>query len=297
VFFSSNPAQQAWLELPDGKLFFLLERSTVGRQAGNDVVLAGDTLSRQHAAITVGPTGYTVMDLHSRNGTYVAGQLLSRPVTLKDNDEIKFGDVAVRFRCKRNMNLPDTSGDGGQTTQVLDKLQSRDCWLLVADVEGYTAVVSTAGSEVALRRLQDWIGGARPLVEQNAGRINRYVGDAIFAYWPCDTTKPADVLASLRAIEAWRPKSPFPFRLVVHHGAALFSKSEHGEELGGRDVTFVFRMEKIAKGFGSHAMLSPTAARTLGIEERCESYGRSAVDGMTDFFVFYGLPPDCIAPP
>ena len=130
------------------------------------------------------------------------------------------------------------------------------------------------------------------VVEGHAGRINRYVGDAIFAYWPCATTKPDDVLASLRAFEVWRPKSPLPFRLVLHHGVALFSKSDHGEELGGRDVTLVFRMEKIAKGFGSNAMLSPTAVRTLDLESKCESYGRSAVDGMTDFFVFYGLPPE-----
>jgi class 3 adenylate cyclase len=156
--------------------------------------------------------------------------------------------------------------------------------------------VSSAGSKAALRRLQDWGTTARPLVEGHAGRINRYVGDAIFAYWPSATTKPDDVLASLRALERWRPPSPFPFRLVLHHGAALFSKSEHGEELGGRDVTFVFRMEKIAKSFGSNAMLSPTAVTTLGLDGRCKSYGRSAVDGMTDFFVFYGVPAELLGP-
>lgn len=296
MFFSSNPAHQAWLELPGGQLFWLRERIAIGRQSGNDLVLQGDTLSRQHALITLGSSGYTLTDLQSRNGTYVAGQLLARPVNLRDGDEIRLGEVALRFRCKRRMDLPDSGSAGGQTTEVLDQMESRESWLLVADVEGYTAVVSEAGSEVAVRHLHDWIGGARPLVEQHAGRINRYVGDAIFAYWPCATTKPADVLASLLAFETWRPKSPLPFRLVVHQGSVLFSKSDHGEELGGRDVTFVFRMEKIAKGFGSRAMLSSTAVRTLGIEDRCESYGRSAVDGMTDFFVFYALPPAFIAP-
>ena len=292
MFFSSDPAKQAWLELPDGGMFWLRERVTIGRQAGNDLVLPSDTLSRQHALITVGATGYSITDMQSRNGTYVAGNLINRPVILHDADEVRLGDVALRFRCKRRMDLPDTKNPDAQATQVLDAMESRECWMVVVDVEGYTAVVSSAGSEVAVRRLQDWIAGARPLVEKHAGRINRYVGDAIFAYWPCATAKPEDVLASLRAFEQWRPKSPLPFRLVMHQGAALFSKSEHGEELGGRDVTFVFRMEKIAKGFGSHAMLSPSAARTLGLEGRCESYGRSAVDGMTDFFVFYGLPPE-----
>ena len=77
----------------------------------------------------------------------------------------------------------------------------------------------------------------------------------------------------------------------------LFSKSEHVEELGGRDVTPLFRMEKIAKGFGSPAMLSPTAVMTLGIEAECETYGLSAVDGMLEFFDFYGLPASYAAAP
>lgn len=81
------------------------------------------------------------------------------------------------------------------------------------------------------------------------------------------------------ATGAWNSPSP-----------ARSSKSEHCEELGGREVTFVFRLEKIARGFGSHAMLSPSAVRALGIEDRCESYGRSAVDGMSEFFVFHGRP-------
>ena len=179
---------------------------------------------------------------------------------------------------------------------MLNQVQSCECWLLVADVEGFTALVSAAGNESAVRQLQDWTGGARPLIEEHRGRINRYVGDAIFAYWRCDATGPADVLAAVRALENWRGRSPLPFRIVLHHGLALFSKSEHGEELGGRDVTMVFRMEKIAKGFGARAMLSPAAVHTLGLDGRCPTYGRSAVDGMTNFYDFYSLAPEVAGP-
>ncbi|MBI5771000.1 MAG: FHA domain-containing protein [Verrucomicrobia bacterium] len=296
MFFSSSPDRQAWLELPDGRTHWLKERTTIGRQPGNDVVLAGDTLSRQHAVITLGADGYTLTDLRSRNGTALAGSLVTRPTLLRDGDEIRLGEIVVRFRCKRRMELRDQLDPSHQTTQVLDRMESRTCWLLLVDIEGYTAVVSAAGSEAALRHLQDWIAGARPLIERHAGRINRYVGDAIFAYWRPEASQPADVLASLAAFESWRAQSPLPFRLVLHHGTALFSVSDHGEEIGGRDATFTFRMEKIAKGFGSHAMLSGAAVQSLGLEGRCETYGRSAVDGMTDFFPFYALPSDLTAP-
>jgi len=288
--FSSDPAQQAWLELPDGRLFWLRERITIGRLSGNDLVLADDTLSRNHAVITLSAAGYVLTDLQSRNGTHVAGQLLSSPVTLRDGQRIRLGTVELRFRCLRRMPLPDPGAGDGQTTQALPKFEARECWLAVAAVADYAAAGGEAGSEDFRRRLQAWITGLRPLFEQHAGQINHYAGDMMLAYWPCEASKPADVLAALRAFEAWRASSPLPFRLVIHHGTGLFSRSEHGEELGGRDVAFVCRMEKIAPGFGSHAMLSHPAVRTLRVEERCEAYGRPAADGITDHCTFYGLP-------
>ena len=287
-----NEADQAWFELPDGHRFPLGDRCAIGRQADNDLVLDAHTLSRCHALVTLGAMGYFITDLQSRNGTYVNQRLLTRPALLRDSDKVGLGDVVLRFRSNFQMGSPGLGAGDTPTTQVSEQLQTRLCWLLVLDIEGHAALAEQSGSEIALRRLQAWIGAVRPIIEKHAGRINRYVGDAILACWPSGETTSDNVLGALRALEGWRPQSPLPFRLVLHHGSVLFTRSEHGEELAGRDVTFVFRMEKIAKGFGSHAMLSPTAVRTLGIEDRCESYGRSAVDGMTDFFVFYALPRD-----
>jgi len=291
-----NESGQTWFELPNGQRHPLRERCAIGRQADNDLVLANNSLSRHHALVMLGAMGYFITDLQSSNGTYVNKRLLTRPAPLRDADEVNVGGVVLRFHSSWRMGSSRPEVGDAPTTQLIQQLQARPCWLLVLDVEGHAALAEQAGSEAALRQLQNWIGGTRPLIEKHSGLINRYIGDAILAYWPCDIATPADVLATLRALEGWRALSPLPFRVVVHHGSVLFTRSEHGEELAGRDVTFVFRMEKIAKGFASRAMLSPTAVRTLGLENRCESYGRSAVDGMTDFFVFYALPREFIAP-
>ena len=274
--FAPPPPSDAWLEPPDGPLFWLKGRCTIGREADNDLVLATPAVSRHHALLATHPSGYTVTDLQSSNGSFVNGELVRRPRLLRDGDEIKIGDCLLRYRCKRRKeSAPDP--DAGATTRVLDAVRTRQCWLLVVDIEGYTALDAQAGGEAALRRLQTWVAGARPLIERNGGRINSYIGDAVFAYWPCDSTKPAQVLGALAALETWRPVSPLPFRVVVHQGAALITTSSQGEELRGRDVTFVFRTEKIARAFGAHAMLSSDAMLTLGLEGRCESFGRSAV--------------------
>jgi pSer/pThr/pTyr-binding forkhead associated (FHA) protein len=277
-------------------MFWLRGRCSIGRQIDNDLALPGNALSRQHALVSGGPAGYAITDLQSRNGTYVNRRLISRPTLLRDGDEILIGDVTMRFRSTQRPDTPDSAAPGEpKATQVLNQVHAADTWLLILDIAGYSALNERLGSEQALRRLQAWIAGLRPLLEHNGGTIHRYLGDAVFAYWPADPAATAHVLATLRALAAFRLLSPLPFRLVLHHGPVLFTKSEQGEELSGQDVNFLFRAEKIAKQFGTDAMLSETAVRALGFEGRCAALGNAPVDGMTGVFAFFLPPPDLTA--
>ncbi len=51
--------------------------STVGRQTGNDIVIADQRVSRQHAVITCQAGVCHITDLGSSNGTYVGGEKLA----------------------------------------------------------------------------------------------------------------------------------------------------------------------------------------------------------------------------
>jgi class 3 adenylate cyclase len=286
----------AWLELPDGKSLWLKGRCMIGRQEGCDLVLMTPALSRQHALLALTPGGYTLTDLHSSNGTYLNRELVKRSISLKDGDEIKIGDLLMRFRCNRKLDFNMGAADEFATRR-LDDVRSRNCWLLVADIEGYSGLNEQIGSEAALRRLQLWITDMRPMLEKNGATINGYVGDAIFAFWVCEQATPELVLKAIESLEAYRGRTPLPFRIVVHHGCALFTKSEMGEELTGQDVNFVFRAEKIAKAFKVHAMLSQAAAQTLHVERRCDVLGSSPVDGMSGLYLFLGFPRDLGAAP
>jgi class 3 adenylate cyclase len=286
----------AWLELPDGKSLWLKGRCMIGRQEGCDLVLMTPALSRQHALLALTPGGYTLTDLHSSNGTYLNRELVKRSISLKDGDEIKIGDLLMRFRCNRKLDFNMGAADEFATRR-LDDVRSRNCWLLVADIEGYSGLNEQIGSEAALRRLQLWITDMRPMLEKNGATINGYVGDAIFAFWVCEQATPELVLKAIESLEAYRGRAPLPFRIVVHHGCALFTKSEMGEELTGQDVNFVFRAEKIAKAFKVHAMLSQAAAQTLHVEGRCDVLGSSPVDGMSGLYSFLGFPRDLGAAP
>ena len=295
---SSAGLPDAWLELPDGSLFWLKGRCTIGRLPDNDLVLNTTALSRHHALLAGGRAGYTLTDLHSSNGTYVNRILAKRPVPLRDRDEVQIGDVILRYRCTQLASVlpPPTPPDGVQTTQLLNNVRSRLCWLLVTDIMGYSTLTEQRGNEVTLGWLRTWIAAVRPLLENHGGYIQDYIGDAIFAYWPCDLSTPAQVLQSLQGLEAYRARSPLPFRVVLHHGSVLFTKAEQDERLSGREVNFVFRAEKVAKKFHATAMFSEAAAETLQIKNRCAALGEASVDGMTGSYTFFGPPRDWLAP-
>ena len=73
------------------------EVTTVGRQAGNDVVLDDVTVSRHHALFTTTASGrVTVRDLNSLNGTYVNGSRVEE-VALRTFDEVQIGKFKLTF--------------------------------------------------------------------------------------------------------------------------------------------------------------------------------------------------------
>ena len=63
----------------------------IGRDAGNDVVLASPTVSRYHAQVEKVGQRFRVRDLRSSNGTFVNGERIEVETWLKPNDTIRIG--------------------------------------------------------------------------------------------------------------------------------------------------------------------------------------------------------------
>jgi DNA-binding winged helix-turn-helix (wHTH) protein len=69
----------------------------IGRHPASIVPIDSGTVSRHHAAIRVAGDEATLMDLGSRNGTFVCGHKIASEVTLKNGDEIRVGPVVLGF--------------------------------------------------------------------------------------------------------------------------------------------------------------------------------------------------------
>ncbi len=71
---------------------------TLGRDKGCGLVVADDSVSRQHASFTWSPAaGWVVTDLGSSNGTFLNGRKVVDPVALRTGDQVQFGESKFRF--------------------------------------------------------------------------------------------------------------------------------------------------------------------------------------------------------
>ena len=75
----------------------------IGRTPESDVVIADDRVSRDHATIRVDQGGLVLMDLKSRNGTYLNGRRLEHAAPLQDGDMIGIGRVSLTLRTRASL--------------------------------------------------------------------------------------------------------------------------------------------------------------------------------------------------
>jgi len=88
------------LVLPSGERVELGEHTTtVGRLPESTITIDDGNVSREHARIAPGPTGYIVTDLGSTNGTLVNGLRINGQQLLADGDIVSFGSTHLRFEA------------------------------------------------------------------------------------------------------------------------------------------------------------------------------------------------------
>ncbi|MBI4405084.1 MAG: FHA domain-containing protein [Deltaproteobacteria bacterium] len=95
---------------------------TLGRSKKADVYLDDEKLSRVHAKITRMGMGYRLIDLNSRNGTYVNGlRILEHP--LSSFDVIEIGRCKIKFLI-HDIVIDDGLRAGGKGVGLIDNTQS-----------------------------------------------------------------------------------------------------------------------------------------------------------------------------
>ncbi len=82
-----------------GRKTFIIdkERTTIGREEGNDLVLNDSGVSSHHAEISVSAKGFVLYDLESANGTFLNEKKISDAL-IYAGDNIRMGSTELLFR-------------------------------------------------------------------------------------------------------------------------------------------------------------------------------------------------------
>ncbi|HEX4708546.1 MAG TPA: adenylate/guanylate cyclase domain-containing protein [Candidatus Udaeobacter sp.] len=175
--------------------------------------------------------------------------------------------------------------------RTLREIEHIRCWLLLADIRGFTPLSRQMQSDDLDVLLGTWIFRCKEIIENQNGIINKYLGDGFLAYWPHMATSPEEIVAVISALKELQQKKWPEFRFVVHFGAvAIGGVASMGEEsLMGGEVNLIFRLEKLASSLGEPCALSETAHTKLGELAPARSIGEFELKGFDEKCAFFAV--------
>jgi SARP family transcriptional regulator, regulator of embCAB operon len=92
----------------------------IGRDAGADVPLGDPSVSRTHAAVLRWESGWTLLDLGSRDGTTLDGRPVTDGTPLRPGDVVRCGDVVLLVADGRTGGVPDGGQESGGAADLRD---------------------------------------------------------------------------------------------------------------------------------------------------------------------------------
>lgn len=280
--------------------------ATIGRTPENTVCLGfSPTVSRQHAIIRChNGYEYQLMDLGSRNGTYVNDQRVVMPVTLQSGSRIRIANNEMVFEQESELE----NAQGGEVTvvgSVDHALQvAHNAAILVCDIRGFSAQSEILPSSTLAQQLGQWFREAGNLVQKAGGIIDKFIGDAILAYWqenPGSTSECEDALGSALAIlqlagrMRW-PESnkPFEVGIAMHYGRVSFGNiglvAQRDATIIGNVVNTTFRLESVMKELNQKLLVSDRFLEALTPESRAKftDYGEKTLKGKSETVRVFG---------
>jgi adenylate cyclase len=252
----------------------------IGRGDGCPILLDSRSVSRLHALIQRRDAGdFQLVDLGSRNGSFVNSRRVTIPVALHDQDRLLFGDQELLFRNLAKpasaAGLHESDARNAPTTALHT---NRLTTILVVDIRDYTRLARTVSEALLSQTIGTWFLRSGNIVQNLGSWAQKYIGDAIMAVWVHDDPARVkqDLMAAMRAaaeIEAATSEIsrslplPEPLRVGagINTGHAVLGGAEYTAL--GEAVNAAFRLEAATKNLGIGVLVGDPTFLEMGLTE------------------------------
>src|SRR5258708_5866708 len=263
----------------------------LGRGSQCAIVLLDDMVSRTHAMIQrTDSKEYILIDMGSRNGSFVNERRLSTPVSLRDGDHLTLGNAQMTFRNPHETGeaADEPEEDEGATAlHLMQYLVS----VLVIDIRGFTGLSQRVEDSLLCQVTGTWFGEAERIMRSHGSASQKYIGDAVMAVWlhRVKGQEHLEVLEILRAVRDFAevtasPGVRFGLPESLRVGAGLNTGLATVGNTGTNQVTAytamgecvnaAFRLESATKGFQTDFCLGKTTSDFLRYWPRADAYLR-----------------------
>jgi pSer/pThr/pTyr-binding forkhead associated (FHA) protein len=171
----------------------LAKELSVGREAGNDVVLAGSTgVSRKHCRFFLDGVKVLVEDLGSANGTLVDGKKVQEPTAVTGAAQVTIGDAVASLVVRKPTSIVKRPAAGGAATPgALPAGPAKQRATRMVDAE---EVAKRAGGRPQPLQKRGAGGDERPRLSGTSGPWKGQVHDVNKPKVVVGRTAPADVV-------------------------------------------------------------------------------------------------------
>uniref|UniRef100_B8HX44 Adenylate/guanylate cyclase n=1 Tax=Cyanothece sp. (strain PCC 7425 / ATCC 29141) TaxID=395961 RepID=B8HX44_CYAP4 len=261
---------------------------TIGRSEDNAVVVPDRWMSRNHAMLqSMGAGEFYLIDLGSRNGTFVNGRRVSVPVALQNGDRLTFGQTELEFYCAPPLRLEESAiSFMGEKTAATALLHVRRLIsILVVDIRGFSILSRRLDERLLSEVIGTWFHRAGEIIREYGSWVDKYIGDAVMAVWIHGTQNvpPEEMQRIFQALRALHEMTsqlhlhyplPFPLRIGagINTGYAMVGNTGSGDRPDytalGDTVNAAFRLETSTKQLGLDIALGVTTYQYLDPRER-----------------------------